>query len=369
MAQVTGTSGNDSLVGGAENDTLLGLAGTDTLIGNAGNDRLDGGAGIDTMQGGAGDDTYVATSGDVITDSAGVDSVLSDVSWSLGATSNVENLTLTGTAAITANGNNLNNVLTGNDANNSSINGRAGNDTMFGMGGNDTFDMSTGGTASYGNDVIDGGSGTDTVDFGANARSAVIVNLALGAMSGGGDAGAGSATLTSIENFVGGAFADHVTGSNVQNFLFGGAGDDFLDGGGENDTLQGGDGNDTLNGGFMSDSLTGGAGADAFVFAHVPGTTNGDRITDFASGLDEIRLDSDVMGQLGASGDFAAGDARFWSAAGATGGHDADDRVVYNTTTGQLFYDADGSGSGAAQLIFTLQAGAALAATDIVVLG
>ena len=60
---------------------------------------------------------------------------------------------------------------------------------MFGMGGNDVFDMSTGGTSSYGNDVIDGGAGTDSIEFGSNARSAVNVNLTAGTASGGGDAG------------------------------------------------------------------------------------------------------------------------------------------------------------------------------------
>jgi Ca2+-binding RTX toxin-like protein len=74
------------------------------------------------------------------------------------------------------------------------------------------------------------------------------------------------------------------------------------------------------------------------------------------------------MAALGATGNFAAGDVRFFAGAGAGGGHDADDRVVYNTSTGQLYYDDDGSGAHAAQLVATLQAGAVVAATDISVI-
>jgi Ca2+-binding RTX toxin-like protein len=74
------------------------------------------------------------------------------------------------------------------------------------------------------------------------------------------------------------------------------------------------------------------------------------------------------MTALGAGGNFAAGDARFFSGAGATAGHDADDRVIYNSTTGQLFYDADGTG-GAAQILFaTLNPGLALTASDFAVI-
>ena len=65
---------------------------------------------------------------------------------------------------------------------------------------------------------------------------------------------------------------------------------------------------------------------------------------------------------------IAVGDGRFWAAAGATSGHDANDRVVYNISTGNLYYDADGSGSGAAQLIATVQGAPAVAATDIMVI-
>jgi hypothetical protein len=42
--------------------------------------------------------------------------------------------------------------------------------------------------------------------------------------------------------------------------------------------------------------------------------------------------------------------------------------VVYDTSTGALYYDADGSGAGAAQLIATFTTTPALAATDIYVI-
>jgi Ca2+-binding RTX toxin-like protein len=355
--RLTGTSGPDRLEGGPGNDTLEGLGGNDTLIGNAGadslsggdgNDTLEGGADVDTLNGGFGDDLYAVTTGDVLIDAGGTDTIVSDVSWTLG--DGFENLTYTGTAATTTEGNNLDNVITGNDGDNR-INPRAGNDTLIGNGGNDNFDMSTGGTSSPGNKWVDGGAGIDTVDYDGYARSAVVADLAAGTAVGGGDGGVGSATILNIERFVGGAFDDRISGSAAANELFGRGG---------NDTIDGDAGNDTL---------IGGVGSDSFLFSHAPGAANVDEITDFASGVDKIRLDATVMSGLGASGNFAAGDARFWAAAGATGGHDADDRVVYNTTTRQVFYDADGSGAGAAQLIATLQSGATFVATDIAVMG
>src|SRR5205823_11462577 len=83
---------------------------------------------------------------------------------------------------------------------------------------------------------------------------------------------------------------------------------------------------------------------------------------------DKIELDGNVHADIGASGNFATDDPRFFSAAGATSGHDATDRVIYDTSTGNLWYDADGSGNGAAQLIATLQGAPAISATDIEVI-
>ena len=114
------------------------------------------------------------------------------------------------------------------------------------------------------------------------------------------------------------------------------------------------------------DTLWGGGGADFFVFREM-GTANADRISDWVSGTDKVQLDDFAFTAIGALGNFAVGDMRFWSSTAGTA-HDADDRVIYNTSTGQLYYDADGTGAGAAQLIANVQNAPALAATDISVI-
>jgi Ca2+-binding RTX toxin-like protein len=349
---INGTAGNDSLVGTAGDDTLNGLAGNDTLRGLAGNDLLDGGTGVDSLDGGLGNDTYIVTAGDVLVDAGGVDGVITDTNWTLGA--DFENLSMTGTAGLSATGNSSNNALIGNSGNNY-FNARAGNDTIQAGAGNDWIDMSAFGTASYGDDIIDGGAGFDTVNFAISAgqQSAITVQLFnQGEITGGGQGGAGSAHLTSVERVIATSFGD---------WLFGSFGSDTFDGREGNDTIWGSSGNDTL---------TGGAGQDRFNFAEAPDATTVDLVTDFVSGTDKIGIDNEVtvFNAIGPDGDFTAGDARFAAGAGFTSGHDASDRIVYNTTTGQLFYDADGSGAGAAQLVATFQGAPAIAATDITVI-
>jgi len=340
-----GLGGNDTLNGNSGDDRLFGGDGDDQLWGDQGNDTLNGGAGVDTLRGSEGDTTYVVTAGDKIIDQGGDDTVVAEVSW--GLADGLENLILmTGTASLSATGNAGDNNIAGNDGDNA-ITGRAGNDFMLGLGGNDTFNMTSGGTASYGNDTIDGGAGFDQLNF-ASALSAVTADLAAGNASGGGQAGAGTVAFVNIERLVGGSFNDRLSGSTA------------------NDRLDGGAGNDTLAGGAGVDTLWGGSGADTFVFRET-GTANADRINDFASGSDRIVLDASAMTVLGASGNFAADDARF--VANSTGtAQDANDRVIFNTTTKQLFYDADGSDAGAAQLIATFQQSTAtVIATDITV--
>src|SRR5207244_12856211 len=134
-----------------------------------------------------------------------------------------------------------------------------------------------------------------------------------------------------------------------------------------NDSVVGGAGNDGFRADAGVDTLTGGAGLDDYHFNPAATDANADVITDFASGSDELVFDTTLFPAMGSIGNLFANDERFYAAAGATSGHDASDRVIYNTTTGQLFYDADGNGSGAAQLLATLQGAPAFAPTDILV--
>ena len=134
-----------------------------TISGNASANTLDGGAGADAMAGGAGNDTYVRdNAGDTVTEAAnaGTDTVRSSLTYTLGA--NVENLTLTGAAALNGTGNTLNNVMVGNAAANV-LTGGDGADTLTGGGGSNTFvfNSSVGGFDT----VTDWHSATDTFRF------------------------------------------------------------------------------------------------------------------------------------------------------------------------------------------------------------
>jgi Ca2+-binding RTX toxin-like protein len=65
-------------------------------------------------------------------------------------------------------------------------------------------------------------------------------------------------------------------------------------------------------------------------------------IADFKPGTDRIVLDDAVFKALGSRLSPGA----FYSKAGATKAHDADDRIIYDRASGRLFYDDDGNRSG-----------------------
>lgn len=166
------------------------------------------------------------------------------------------------------------------------------------------------------------------------------------------------ATQTQIEDAVGSAFADTIKGSGLANDLSGGGG---------NDTLSGFAGDDVLTGGTGADVLSGGTGKDAFVFNARLGS-GVDTITDFSRADDIIRLENAVFTKLATAGNLAAGN---FVANAAGKAMDANDFIVYETDTGKLFYDADGSGAGAAVQIALIGTGSthpALSAADFVVI-
>ncbi len=121
----------------------------------------------------------------------------------------------------------------------------------------------------------------------------------------------------------------------------------------------GGAGADTLIGNSAANTLTGGAGADRFVF-NDPGAV--DAIADFVPGTDRLVFDRGAFTALGGAGSLVDGAFRAGSSA-----VEADDRLLYDGTTGQLYYDADGSGPTAAIQVATLAGIPALAAADILV--
>ena len=351
-----------TLVANVENLTLTGTAdinGTgntlaNILVGNSGNNILDGGAGNDTMQGGAGNDTYyVDSASDVVTESAsaGTDTVLSSITYTL--TANVENLTLTGTTAINGTGNAQDNLIIGNSSNNI-LDGKAGTDILKGGEGSDIYfvGLSTDHPAA---EFTDSGlSGTDEVRFASTTASTLtlyagdtgIEKVVIGT----GTATAAVTTGTTALNVNASAVTNAlwIIGNAGANSLTGTAYNDSLDGGAGNDSLIGGAGNDTLIGGNGNDTLTGGAGSDYFVFnVAANASSNKDTVTDFELGVDKLQFSKAVYAGLGSIvGPLSSG--QFWSGAGVVTAHDADDRIIYNTTTGALYYDADGTGSSAA---------------------
>jgi Ca2+-binding RTX toxin-like protein len=215
-----------------ENLTLTGTAainGTgnalnNTLTGNSGANVLDGGAGADTMAGGAGDDTYIVdNASDTVTEAAGagIDTVRSSVTLTLAA--NVENLILTGTAAINATGNGSDNVLDGSQ--NSAAN------TLTGGAGNDTYVVGAGDTV-----VEKSNAGTDTVQSAATyVLGSNVANLTL----------IGASAI----NGTGNTLNNTLTGNSANNVLTGLAGNDtylYNRGGGQDTVVDNSGTSDTM---------------------------------------------------------------------------------------------------------------------------
>ena len=136
---LTGTTAING-TGNAANNVITGNSANNTLNGGAGNDTLDGDAGTDTLIGGLGSDTYIVDdTNDIITEKSSggiIDAIQSSVTYTIAP--NVENLTLTGTAAINGTGNAGNNTITGNAGNNT-LDGGVGNDTLIGGLGDDIY--------------------------------------------------------------------------------------------------------------------------------------------------------------------------------------------------------------------------------------
>ena len=351
-----------TLLDNVENLVLTGAAAANgtgnalgnTLVGNSLANLLDGKAGADKMSGDVGNDTYVVdNTGDTVVElvGAGVDMVQSAVSFKLPA--NVENLALTGAAAVNATGNELNNVISGNAGDNT-LDGGAGADSLAGGAGNDVYIVDntadtvteSGGAGTdrvvssvgfalpanvenlvltgsaningtgnalnnaiagnSGDNLLDGGSGIDSLAGGPGNDTYIVDNTGDTVTE---DAGAGADLVQSsvsyslpanVENLTLAGPGNNInaTGNSLDNVLAGNAGGNAIAGGGGADTIYGGGG---------ADKLTGGDGSDTFSYKD-PGDSGlgpalRDIITDFAHGQDKIDLtglvDNTATGEKG----------------------------------------------------------------------
>ncbi|HTU12205.1 MAG TPA: calcium-binding protein [Allosphingosinicella sp.] len=378
-----GGAGNDLLDGKEGDDTLHGGADDDTLYGRGGGDTLYGGAGTNRLAGGGGDDRYIVQSAtDTVAELSGEgnDRVFAALSFALTAGAEVEILSTTdnaGTAAIDLTGNEFGNTIFGNAGANI-LNGGAGNDLLDGKDGNDTLyggaddDTLHGGAGS---DTLSGGTGTNHLEGGLGDDRYIVesgADLVLEFAGEGADrvfastsytlaAGVSVEILSTADNA--GTAGINLTGNALANLVIGNAGANVLSGGAGNDVLDAKEGADTLDGGLGNDILYGGVGNDIFQFTAAIGGGHVDLIADFEAGLDRIALHGGIFAGTGSKGAFDANAFHVGAAA-----HDADDRIIYNAATGQLFYDADGDGAGAAVHFATLQPPAALIASDFIVL-
>ena len=374
---LTGLGGNDTLDGGAGNDSLVGGTGNDvyivdsatdavieslnegtdlvqssvtytisdadvenltltgsstangtgnssanTITGNSGSNTLDGSTGADALIGGAGDDVFIVdNAGDTASENAseGTDLVKAGVTFTL--TSDVENLTLTGTGAINGTGNGSDNVLTGN----------TGVNVLTGGNGNDTLDGGTSG------DTLDGGAGDDfyvidnasDVILTANETSGIdsvqsSVAFTLGS-------NLDNLTLTAAVNGTGNSLDNSITGSSGVNTLDGQGGNDTLDGGAGADTMIGGTGNDTFIVGATTDKVTenSGEGNDT-VLTDVTGYT-------LAANVENLVLRGTVANGSGNTGDnVITGNASSNSLAGSDGNDTLDGGAGNDTLNGGL---------------------------------
>jgi serralysin len=359
----------NTLNGAAGNDTLNGLDGADTLIGGAGDDVMDGGLGVDTAN--------YSTNASAVTVNLSITTAQNTVGAGNDTLLNIENLTGSGFA----------DTLIGNAANN----------LIFGGLGDDVI------SGGLGDDILQGSTGSDTVSY-AGASGAVTVNL--GTALAQNTVSAGMDTLSSIENVIGSSFDDTILANLSNNRLDGGDGIDTvsylmtaagvtvtlattaaqntvssgsdtlinienLTGTNYGDTLTGNEGdnllnglsgNDTLIGGLGANTLTGGSGGDKFRFEVLKPATF-DTITDFAHTVDDIVLLRSAFSGLAALPAGALSASAFTLGTAAT---TADHRLIYDKVTGNLFYDADGTGGTAQIQIALLSTKPTLDATDFV---
>jgi Ca2+-binding RTX toxin-like protein len=386
--------GNDRIEGGAGNDTLFAGAGFDIMLGGDGDDSfykagvgsgrlkggngndsfevnpfteadtllLDGGAGADsfliwaggsstiTVDGGSGNDRIVfraATGSITVKGGAGIDTLVLSGESSYSSAIVVQDF-ITGPLGERLDlGNYLSSAPIGWDGSSNPFSAgyfrltQSGNATLLevDMDGQDfNYDFMT--LFEFQNTLA-----TDftSENLGGFSLTPVITG------TDGADRVVGNSSAERLEGLKGN---DVLLGRGGDDLLLGEIGNDRLYGGSGGDRLYGGAGADRLAGGAGADRLIGGHGQDRFVFSTELGTGNVDSILDFSAAADSIQLAQSIFDAAGPTGTLSADAFHAGAAAG-----DASDRIIYDTSSGEIFYDPDGTGAAEAILFATVDPG------------
>ncbi len=326
--------GNDTISGGEGGDKIFGGNGNDVLKGQGGADHLYGGLGADNYFGGSGVDYARYDDANYGNLTIRLDASGSNTGAAAGDTyTEIEGL-VGGAGDDMIIGNGLANYLFGS----------GGSDRIMGFAGNDYLNGGEGTNHLWGGagaDVHFGGSGIDYARYDDANWGNLTLRLDAPSLNIG--AAAVGDTYVGIEGIIAGSGSDVVIGNGSANYLLGGGGSDYIN------ALAG------------NDYMNGGTGADRFVFSTaLNSATNADVIADFVHASDDILLAQSIFTAIGSS--LSASELRFGTAA-----VDANDYLIYDSTTGHLFYDANGSGSGGQTLFATVTAGTVLDIGDFVV--
>ncbi|AVH66231.1 hemolysin-type calcium-binding repeat-containing protein [Nostoc sp. 'Peltigera membranacea cyanobiont' N6] len=395
ILNISGSIGNNTLLGGADDDRLSANASTgdNLLSGGDGNDSLDiSGSyinrpsyssdsrttGNNTLLGGAGNDTLSgsgSTGDNLLSGGDGNDSLnisgyyYSSFNYSEDSRSTGNNTLLGGAGndTLSGSGSTGNNLLSGGDGNDYlDISGSDPtlsivNNTLNGGAGDDTLDA----TNAKGNNLLSGGDGNDSFNLGITSSGDVPSDLATQTVNGGNgndllsmyyfNATTGITSTFNATTNTGSVTADTylVNYNNVERLNI--IGTDY------NDLIVGSNGNDTLTGGKGNDSLIGGNGTDTFVFYNY--NEGVDDLYDFNATNDLIQISAVYFAGGLSSGSLSANQFTIGTSATTT-----NQRFIYNSATGGLFFDLDGSASGFTQVKFAqLSAGLSLTENNFVV--
>ncbi|KMO44995.1 hypothetical protein VQ03_00260, partial [Methylobacterium tarhaniae] len=391
IENAVGSGFNDTMYGSDGNNVLMGLNGDDVLYGGAGDDVLHGGAGSNFLDGGNGND-FVSFESAAVGYSIDLNAQRAWTSQYADTLASIEN----------AAGSSFNDTMYGSDGKNVLM-GLNGDDVLYGGAGDDVLH------GGAGSNRLDGGNGNDTASY-EGADGGYTIDLANQRTWNGREGD----VLFSIENATGSSFNDSIVGSEGANLLQGRGGNDIyivdnatdrvIEAAGEGydrvlartsytlatgqeiealnadatgstasidltgnefaNSLEGSYGANRLDGGAGADTMRGYTGNDTFVFANALVTGVFDRIVDFGTSAgddDTIQLSSSVFGL--STGALASGVFKDLS----QGAVDTDDRILYDRSSGTLYFDADGSGSGAGLQFASLHNRAVLTAGDFMV--